>query len=39
MEVSAELSLGLGLSGMVLWTDQGSLRQERNLEARNLLPG
>lgn len=38
MEVAAELSLGLGLRGMVLGTDQGSLRQERNLETRNLLP-
>lgn len=39
MEVAAELNLGLGLRGMVLGTDQGSLRQERKLEARNLLPG
>lgn len=39
MEVAAKLSLGLGLRGMVLGTDQGSLRRERKLEARNLLPG
>lgn len=39
MEVAAELSCGLGLRGIVLGTDPGSLWQERKLEAWNILPG